>query len=145
AAGLLRDGTAPLPRPARAVHDQRHRGAGVVFRELPDRARSRPGPRVRDGLHLLRRDGHDLDPGRADSRLGEHPPTPAAADRSADVPARRDVSVVVVTYNAMPWIERCLDSVSGYDTVVVDNGSTDGTLELVRERFPPVRFVEQEN
>jgi hypothetical protein len=61
------------------------------------------------------------------------------------VTARSDVSVVVVTYNAMPWIERCLDSVSGYDTVVVDNGSTDGTLELVRERFPSVRLFEQDN
>jgi len=61
------------------------------------------------------------------------------------VTARADVSVVVVTYNAMPWIERCLDSVSVYDVVVVDNGSTDGTLELVRERFPSVRLLEQEN
>ena len=33
----------------------------------------------------------------------------------------------------------------GHETVVVDNGSTDGTLELVRERFPDVRVVEQEN
>ena len=58
---------------------------------------------------------------------------------------RDDVSVVVVTYDAMPWIERCLDSVSGYETVVVDNGSTDGTLELVRSRAPEVRLVEQQN
>ena len=29
--------------------------------------------------------------------------------------------------------------------IVVDNGSTDGTLELVRERFPDVRVIEQEN
>jgi GT2 family glycosyltransferase len=61
------------------------------------------------------------------------------------VTARADVSVVVVTFNAMPWIERCLGSISGYDTVVVDNGSTDGTLELVRERFPSVRLFEQDN
>jgi N-acetylglucosaminyl-diphospho-decaprenol L-rhamnosyltransferase len=58
---------------------------------------------------------------------------------------RHDVSVVVVTYNAMPWIERCLDSVSGYEIVVVDHGSTDGTLEVVRERFPRVRVLEQDN
>jgi N-acetylglucosaminyl-diphospho-decaprenol L-rhamnosyltransferase len=55
------------------------------------------------------------------------------------------VAVVVVTYNALPWVEQCLASVAGYDTVVVDNGSTDGTLALVRERFPSVRIVEQEN
>jgi N-acetylglucosaminyl-diphospho-decaprenol L-rhamnosyltransferase len=56
-----------------------------------------------------------------------------------------DVSVVVVTYNALPWLERCLGSVRGYETIVVDHGSTDGTLELVRERFPDARLIEQEN
>ena len=59
--------------------------------------------------------------------------------------ARADVSVVVVTLNALPYLERCLESVRGYETVVVDHGSTDGTLELVRERFPEARLVEQEN
>ena len=56
-----------------------------------------------------------------------------------------DVSVVVVTYNALPWVERALESVSGHETIVVDNGSSDGTIELVRERFPDVRLIEQEN
>jgi N-acetylglucosaminyl-diphospho-decaprenol L-rhamnosyltransferase len=56
-----------------------------------------------------------------------------------------DVSVVVVTYNALPWVERALDSVRGHETIVVDHGSTDGTLELVRERFPEARLIEQEN
>ena len=57
----------------------------------------------------------------------------------------RSVSVVVVTYNALPFIEQCLQSVAGRDTVVVDHGSTDGTLALLRERFPDVRVVAQEN
>ena len=56
-----------------------------------------------------------------------------------------DVSVVVVTFDALPWIERCLESVAGYETVVVDNGSSDGTAEFVRQRFPAVRVVEQAN
>lgn len=58
---------------------------------------------------------------------------------------RPDVSVVVVTWNAREHVERCLDSVRGRDVVVVDNGSTDGTVELVRERFPEARVVEQGN
>ena len=33
----------------------------------------------------------------------------------------------------------------GNETIVVDHGSTDGTLELVRERFPEARVIEQEN
>jgi N-acetylglucosaminyl-diphospho-decaprenol L-rhamnosyltransferase len=56
-----------------------------------------------------------------------------------------DVSVVIVTWNALPWLEQCLESVRGREIVVVDHGSTDGTVELVRERFPDVRLIEQEN
>ncbi|HXY80734.1 MAG TPA: glycosyltransferase family 2 protein [Gaiellaceae bacterium] len=56
-----------------------------------------------------------------------------------------DVAAVVVTYNALPWLEPCLDSLRGCDTVVVDHGSSDGTVPFVRERFPGVRVVEEEN
>jgi hypothetical protein len=56
-----------------------------------------------------------------------------------------EVSVVVVTLNALPWIERCLESVRAYETIVVDHGSKDGTLELVRRRFPEVRLIEEGN
>ena len=56
-----------------------------------------------------------------------------------------DVSVVVVTYNGLPWIEQCLASVRGNETIVVDNGSSDGTVDFVRGRFPEVTVVEQEN
>jgi GT2 family glycosyltransferase len=56
-----------------------------------------------------------------------------------------DVAAVVVTYDALPWIEKCLESVSGSPVVVVDHGSSDGTVAFVRERFPEVRLVEAEN
>jgi N-acetylglucosaminyl-diphospho-decaprenol L-rhamnosyltransferase len=56
-----------------------------------------------------------------------------------------DVTVVVVTWNALPWLAQCLESVQGRDVIVVDHGSTDGTLELVRSQFPEVRVIEQEN
>jgi N-acetylglucosaminyl-diphospho-decaprenol L-rhamnosyltransferase len=55
------------------------------------------------------------------------------------------VTAIVVTYNGLPWIERCLESLDGYETILVDHGSTDGTLELVRERFPQATLIEQEN
>ncbi len=58
----------------------------------------------------------------------------------------RDVSAIVVTLNSITWLEQCLESVEGAgEVVVVDHGSTDGTPELVRERFPQARVVEQEN
>jgi N-acetylglucosaminyl-diphospho-decaprenol L-rhamnosyltransferase len=56
-----------------------------------------------------------------------------------------DVAVVVVTYDALPWIEQSLESVRGLPTVVVDNGSSDGTPAFVRERFPEAHVVEAEN
>jgi N-acetylglucosaminyl-diphospho-decaprenol L-rhamnosyltransferase len=56
-----------------------------------------------------------------------------------------DVAAVVVTFDALPWVEQCLDSLHGAETVVVDNGSSDGTVAFVRERYPDVRVVETEN
>ena len=56
-----------------------------------------------------------------------------------------DVSVVVVTWNAMPWLERCLASVRGHELVIVDHGSTDGTLAHVEAARPDAVVVEQDN
>jgi N-acetylglucosaminyl-diphospho-decaprenol L-rhamnosyltransferase len=64
---------------------------------------------------------------------------------SGDATTAPDVAAVVVTYDSLPWIEPCLASLDGARTVVVDNGSSDGTFELVRERFPGVDLVESEN
>ena len=72
---------------------------------------------------------------------------PANEERRSDPgqPAPADVAVVVVTLNGLPYVGRCLESVRGTDTVVVDLGSSDGTVELVRERFPEVRVVDRAN
>jgi hypothetical protein len=61
--------------------------------------------------------------------------------------AEPHVSAIVVTHNAAGWIERCLQSLdgTGAEAIVVDNASTDGTPALVREKFPNVRVLEEEN
>ena len=57
-----------------------------------------------------------------------------------------DVSAVVVTLNGRELVERCLESVAdANELIVVDHGSIDGTVELVRERWPEARLIEQEN
>jgi N-acetylglucosaminyl-diphospho-decaprenol L-rhamnosyltransferase len=56
-----------------------------------------------------------------------------------------EVAAVVVTYNGLPHVELALESLAGLETVVVDHGSTDGTVGVVRERFSAVTVVEQEN
>jgi GT2 family glycosyltransferase len=53
------------------------------------------------------------------------------------------VSVVVVSYDAMPWLERSLESVAGHETIVVDHGSRDGSVEAARRHG--ARVIEQEN
>ena len=46
------------------------------------------------------------------------------------------ILVIIVTYNGMEWMERCLDSVFNStlpaDVFIVDNGSNDGTQEYIR-------------
>jgi GT2 family glycosyltransferase len=52
------------------------------------------------------------------------------------------VTIAVVSFNGRDRIADCLDSLRGEaDVWVVDNASTDGTAELVRERFPWVTLV----
>jgi GT2 family glycosyltransferase len=58
---------------------------------------------------------------------------------------RARVACVVVTHDALPWIEQCLASVADTPTVVVDNGSSDGTPDAVRAGFPSVRVIEASN
>lgn len=52
------------------------------------------------------------------------------------------ILTIVVTYNGMKWVDRCLGSLvyskTPADVFVVDNGSSDGTVEHIRECFPDV-------
>ncbi len=57
------------------------------------------------------------------------------------------LAVVVVNWNSRDDLAACLRSLAAQthralDVVVVDNGSTDGSAELVRQDFPAVRLVE---
>lgn len=70
-------------------------------------------------------------------------------------PVRMFASVVIPTYNRRPILEKCLlaledqcltADLEAYEVVVVDDGSTDGTPDWLRQdagRFPHVRLVEQ--
>src|SRR2546426_11984336 len=48
------------------------------------------------------------------------------------------VSVVIVNWNGLAYLPACLDSLaaggSPLEIIVVDNGSTDGSLEYLRQR-----------
>ncbi|MFQ5449707.1 MAG: glycosyltransferase family 2 protein [Nitrospinaceae bacterium] len=56
------------------------------------------------------------------------------------------VSVIVPNWNGIRFIGMCLDSLAAstfgaFEVIVVDNGSVDGSRELVEEEYPWVRLV----
>lgn len=57
------------------------------------------------------------------------------------------VLAIIVSYNFMRWIDRCLPSLQRQqgirpDIMVVDNQSTDGTCEYLKKNYPEVRLIE---
>jgi GT2 family glycosyltransferase len=59
----------------------------------------------------------------------------------------RSISVIVVNYNGYPFLYRLFESLSRQtvppdEIIMVDNASTDGSVDLVRTRFPAVRIIE---
>lgn len=61
------------------------------------------------------------------------------------------ISIVIVTWNCKKFAEECLDSLRAYsqdlqaEIVVVDNASRDGTPELVRDSYPGVTLIQNED
>ena len=57
-----------------------------------------------------------------------------------------DILVVIVTYNAQKWVKKCFRSLEESsikpDVLVIDNGSTDETLPMIRAGYPSVRIIE---
>jgi len=57
------------------------------------------------------------------------------------------VSIIIPTWNTRELLAACLESLEGstsglcVETIVVDNGSTDGTAHLLRSHFPSVRVA----
>jgi GT2 family glycosyltransferase len=59
------------------------------------------------------------------------------------------VSVIVLGYNEERFLEGCLSAVldqdyprDQYEVLFIDNGSADGSMELVQEQFPEVRAIQ---
>lgn len=56
------------------------------------------------------------------------------------------IYLIIVTYNAMKWAERCFSSLRkssvAVQTIVVDNGSGDGTQDYIKTNFPEVDFIQ---
>ena len=57
------------------------------------------------------------------------------------------ISIVIVNWNGLRFLDKCLSSLARqsyrpFEVIMVDNGSTDGSLEFVRTGFPDTIIIE---
>ena len=60
------------------------------------------------------------------------------------------VYVIVLNFNGRRWIEACIASLlnarySNFRVALVDNGSGDGSVELVRSKFPQIQIISNDD
>jgi hypothetical protein len=60
------------------------------------------------------------------------------------------VAVIVINYNGLKLLSRCLSSVldtkyPSYDVYLIDNGSIDGSVEYVRQKYPSIKIIRNSN
>ena len=61
-----------------------------------------------------------------------------------------DVSIIIVNWNTAKLLHDCIQSIYDnttkllYEVIVVDNASTDGSVEMIKKLFPCVRLIENE-
>ena len=71
-----------------------------------------------------------------------------STDAELDTDAAPWVSVIVPSFNHAPYLRECLDSVLSQDypkieLVVVDDGSSDGSLDILRSYGPGIMLLQQ--
>ncbi len=80
-------------------------------------------------------------------KRGSKPATAYSDNRGGDF--RRSVTIVIVNWDGKHLLEECLPSViravecagSAHEILVVDNGSTDGSVDFIHRNFPGVRVL----
>lgn len=56
-----------------------------------------------------------------------------------------EIAAIIVTYNNVNFISKCIDSLesaNANEIIVVDNASTDGTVDLIRRNYPDINLVQ---
>lgn len=60
----------------------------------------------------------------------------------------KSVYCIIVTYNGVKWIEKCLNSIKNskyaLKVVIVDNKSTDQTCEIIADKYPEFQLIKSE-
>jgi N-acetylglucosaminyl-diphospho-decaprenol L-rhamnosyltransferase len=59
-----------------------------------------------------------------------------------------DITLAIINYNTKSLLKTCIDSIeetqplAGYEIIVIDNGSADGSAEMMKQDFPQIHFLE---
>ncbi len=62
-----------------------------------------------------------------------------------------DLSIIILNYNTKELLTNCLNSLKkvsdevNFEVIVSDNSSTDGSPEMIKKKFPWVKYIEGEN
>ncbi|MFI3268186.1 MAG: glycosyltransferase family 2 protein [Rikenellaceae bacterium] len=60
-----------------------------------------------------------------------------------------NILTIIVTYNGLKWMKRCLDSIASssvsIDAYIIDNGSNDGTQEFIKNNYPQYLLKQNDN
>lgn len=58
-----------------------------------------------------------------------------------------DLSIIIVNYNVKDFLSQCLNSILAsktnfnYEIIIVDNNSTDGSVDFIQKNFPSVKLI----
>ncbi|MEF3280993.1 MAG: glycosyltransferase family 2 protein [Elusimicrobiota bacterium] len=60
------------------------------------------------------------------------------------------VSIIIVNYNGKDYLKGCIESVlkqeyDDFNVIIVDNASTDGSVEFIKAHFPQVQIIQLDN
>lgn len=59
-----------------------------------------------------------------------------------------DLSISIINWNTKDYLKRCLQSIEenikniSYEVIAVDNNSSDGSIDMIRNDFPKIKLVE---
>ena len=56
---------------------------------------------------------------------------------------RNNVNIIIVVYNGMQWLKRCLNSCNNFNTIIVDNKSSDNSVRFIQNNYPSITILSQ--